>query len=168
MPFIADVSFERPDKAEGDKFRFVRIGSIWYDSGKDKRGPSASVLLQAVRIGSFVARPRNQDDAPYLEGDMCVKTGSFEESGVTKNKYMNVGFIQTKEGQGGITYFGQILCDPSPLLTLSRVKEMMSAMISAKTAGQHFDLDAFSMNGIFVPVFLADRNRGVGEDNMPF
>jgi hypothetical protein len=168
MPFIADVSFERPDKQQDDKFRFVRIGSIWYDpGGQGKKGPSASVLLQAVRVGTFVARPRNQDDAPYLEGDMCVKTGTFEENGITKGKYMNVGFIQTKEGNG-ITYFGQILCDPSPLLTLSRVKEMMAAMIAAKSAGQHFDLDAFSMNGIFVPIFLADRNRGSQDDNLPF
>jgi len=169
--FIADVSFERPDKKEGDKYRYVKIGSLWHDAGDGK----ASVLLYAVRVGSFVARPRRQEEAPYLEGDMCVRTGTYEENGHTKGKYMPIGYIQTKEGQGGITYFGQILSDPSPVLIGARVKDLIRAMTQAKSSGKHFDLDTFNMNGIFIPIFLSDRQakeqkeeQHVADDNLPF
>lgn len=174
MSFIADISFERPDKKDtDDKYRYVKIGALWFDREKHE----ASAMLHAVRVGSFVARPRNQDDAPYLEGNMCVKTGTFVEENVTKGRYMTVGYIQTKESNG-VVYFGQILCDPTPILVLGRVKELLKAMVKAREAGKSFDLDDFPMSAVFIPIFLSDRNKkqetrkdndgGLGDENLPF
>lgn len=172
---IADVSFERPDKKEGDKYRYVKIGALWFNKEEHR----ASLMLQAIRIGSFVARPRLQEEAPYLEGDMCVKTGTFTEGTKTKGRYMTVGYIQTKESSSGIVYFGQILCDPSPILVLGRIKDLLQAMITARDTKKMFDLEDYPLNSVFIPIFLSDRKQEAGaetsrkeedpnDDNLPF
>ena len=151
--YIGDICFQRDDKPRDDKYSWVKFGKVWYDPD----GKKASLFMPVVHLGSFVARPINQDEAPFMDGELSIKTGTYEDEGKVKGRWTVVGYIQTKQDAKGTVYFGQIYADPSPILVLQRVKDMVKA---AKASGSKFDIDSFEMNGIWIPIFMNDKERG--------
>lgn len=153
--YIADLCFQREDKPREEKTSWVKFGKLWYET--TQKGPKASLFLPVVHVGSYVARPRDQEAAPFMDGELSIKTDTFVEDGEVKGRWCVVGYIQTKQDAKGIVYFGRIFSDPSPVLVLQRVKDMVMA---AKAAGPKFDIEAFPMNGIWISIFLNDKERG--------
>jgi len=136
MSFIAGVAYER-EKPYGDE-QWVRIGKVWYDSINHH----ASLMLHGFRFGHFVAKPYNQDEAPYIKGDLNILTGEYKKEGSLIKDYLKCGFIYTESDQRGAIY--QIRLDVNPLPVL------MAKAINSKSEVKP---------GMFLSVHLEDKDE---------
>jgi hypothetical protein len=115
MSFIANIAFMKQGLVPEAK----QFGSLWYDLVKHH----ACILLKGFRFGQFFAKPFDNVDAPYLEGDIVVATGDYLEGGMGKKEYMWCGWVWTCSDQRGVVYNGVFEIDPLPVIMQQQLRE---------------------------------------------
>jgi len=160
--FIANIAYERAKIGEP---QYKPFGKVWYDSDQHK----CSILLNGWRQGQSIAKPYSKvTNAPYINGDISIFSGEYEDNGLTKKKYLWCGFIWTESNQQGVVYQIILEIDPTPLMVCKQIKQYHEDTHQNK---QEF----LSHTGMFLQVFLTDKDEKkvaqpeqVEDDNIPF
>jgi hypothetical protein len=140
--FIANLAWHREGFGKGEWHRF---GKLWYDIAEHR----AAILLHGFHAGAFVGKayPSVPHAPDYLEGDIVVDVGEWEQEGALKKEYLWCGHIQTSEDERGVIYTGELLVDPT------------IALLTKKTG----------RSGGFLQVHLSDHGKqGMSSEDVPF
>ena len=104
MRLLSYIGYKR-DNGQPETM-WKRIGKLLYD---DKG--VCKILLYGFRQGLCVAKPREQENIPFLQGDIVQPVDTYK--GETVNLF--VGFISTAENKKGETQYA-IKLDCSPFV----------------------------------------------------
>ena len=138
MSFIAGIALERKIFTGNE---YHRMGKLWYEPDSHH----CSLLLHGWHQGHVMAKPYDNDTAPYLKGDIKVVTDEYEDNGTMKKNYLWCGFIYTDTDQRGSIY--QIILEVNPLAML------LANAVNRKEEGVNLKA------GLFLSVHLEDKDE---------
>ncbi len=147
--FVANICFQRPGRTGPGSY--IQIGKVWFSAVEHR----CSLLFYGLRMGQFYAKPHNQNEAPYLKGDIMVDTGEYMENNIPVKARLWCGWMWTDSDQRGPVYNGVIEVDPMPSLVQAVVRDAANDIACACKAG---DVAVKARRGgVFLPVFLEDK-----------
>ncbi len=140
--------------------KFVRLGSLWYSersvAGKTMPVASCKLLLDGIRIGSFMARAhKSVQKPPFIKGDIKVLARQEDAADPPIKHYLWCGYIWADEDEKGVVYHGYLEVDPTPTLLGNTMARVIAEARRAERDGKKYKPRETS--GFWLPIDMEDK-----------